>query len=414
MTRRNWLAGAAGLARAADPGIRREVFLASPAKGVAVMAAAFYTRARGGEMRSIEQRWTRSDTIDAAYYRWSADHGRTWSAPVEHKTGEKTPQGMLRRHPRGWFVDPKTGRALEFWVEGTLPSDDPLEGMRQWNIFYRISEDGGRTDSGVRQVIHKGAEFSAAHPLPGVFTGRNSVMLGDMTCRPIARPDGEILLPVCISPLGPDGKLANPGGGYTYEDTAVLHARWKGKQLEWEMSDMIQGDPRRSTRGAEEPSIEALDGGRLICVLRGSNDRKPELPGYRWVSFSTDGGWKWTKPEPWTYTDGEVFYSPAACSQLLRHSSGRLYWLGNLLKGNPRGNRPRYPFVLGEVDRKSGLLLRDSVRTIDDRAPDEDERLTLSNFFAREDRQTREVVVHMTRLLALPEGWRGDAMLYRI
>jgi hypothetical protein len=180
------------------------------------------------------------------------------------------------------------------------------------------------------------------------------------------------------------------------------------------MSDMIQGDPRRSTRGAEEPSIEALDGGRLICVLRGSNDRKPELPGYRWVSFSTDGGWKWTKPEPWTYTDGEAFYSPAACSQLLRHSSGRLYWLGNLLKSNPRGNRPRYPFVLGEVDRKSGLLLRDSVRTIDDRAPDEDERLTLSNFFAREDRQTREVVVHMTRLLALPEGWRGDAMLYRI
>ena len=40
--------------------------------------------------------------------------------------------------------------------------------------------------------------------------------------------------------------------------------------------------------------------------MRGSNDKKYHLPSYRWVSFSSDGGWKWSKPEPWTYTDGEA------------------------------------------------------------------------------------------------------------
>jgi hypothetical protein len=180
------------------------------------------------------------------------------------------------------------------------------------------------------------------------------------------------------------------------------------------MSDLIRGDPERSTRGMVEPTIAELDGGRLILVMRGSNDRRPEQPSYRWVSHSTDGGWKWTKPEPWTYDHGEPFFSPSACSQLLRHSSGRLYWLGNINPANPKGNRPRYPFQIGEVDRTSGRLLRASVRLVDDLQPGEDPLLTLSNFYAREDRRTREICLHMTRLFALPGGWEGDAMLYRI
>src|SRR5687767_4363761 len=257
----------------------RDVFLRSPGKGTAVMAYAFYTNRRGGDMVSIEQRWSRSDTIDVAYYRHSSDHGRTWSKPVEHKTGERRPEGMLRRHPRGGSVDAATGRYIEFWTEGVLPTDDPLEGMRQWNIYYRVSTDGGRTRGPVRQVIHKGGEYGARHPLPGVFTGRNSAMLGDNTCLPITGKDGVILLPVQIAPLAPDGSLYNPTGGYTYHEAAVLHGRWRGRDtLEWEMSERIAGDPRRSTRGMVEPAIAPLVGGRLLMVLRGSNDRDHSIP----------------------------------------------------------------------------------------------------------------------------------------
>jgi hypothetical protein len=129
---------------------------------------------------------------------------------------------------------------------------------------------------------------------------------------------------------------------------------------------------------------------------------------------STDGGHHWTAPQPWTYHDSEPFFSPSACSQLLRHSSGRLFWLGNITPENPRGNRPRYPFVIGEVNRSTGLLMRTTVRTIDNLQPGEDPVLSLSNFHAREDRRTREIALHMTRLFARPQGWEGDAYLYRI
>lgn len=359
-------------------------------------------------MASLEQRWSRSDTIDVSYYRESKDFGKTWSAPAERPTGEKRPDGMLRRHPRLGFVDPHNGRLLDFWVEGVLPSDDPLEGMRQWNTYYKV--DGGP----VQQVIHRGSEFGPRHPLPGVWTGKNSVMLGDMTCRPLALRNKRILLPTSVAPLDAEGKLYNPAGAYTYHDSVVLIGKWRGERLEWEMGDPIKADPARATRGMDEPTLAELPDGRILVVMRGSNDKKPELPSYRWYAVSRDGGRTWTKPAPWTYTDGATFFSPSACSQLLPHPNGRLYWLGNITPQNPRGNRPRYPFVIGEVDQRSGLLKRESVRVVDDKGPDDDPLVTLSNFFAREDRQTGGIALHMTRLVAAPTGWRGDALLYRI
>jgi hypothetical protein len=387
--------------------VSREVFFRSPGKGTALFAYAFYTQATGGAMICIEERWSRSDTIDVAYFQDSQDNGRTWSAPLEEKTGEKRPDGMLRRHFRCGYVDPPTGRLIQFRVEGVLPTDNPLEGLRRWNIYYSV-------EGADYQLIQHGKEFNAHHPLPGIFAGKNCVMLGDLPCLPITLKDGTILLPVQTTPLGPDGDLYNPTGGYTYTDVAVLHARWKGKHLEWQMADPIKGDPARSTRGMDEATIETLADGRLILVMRGSNDKKPNLPGCRWVSYSRDGGWHWTKPAPWTYTPGDPFYSPSSCSQLLRHSNGKLYWLGNISPTNPRGNRPRFPFLVGEVDQDSGLLIRESLIPVDDRQPGESEILTLSNFYAREDRETRQIALYMTRLFAFSDGWVGDASLYRI
>ena len=126
ISRRAVLAALAAFARKAAPQSRRELFLPSPARGTAVMAYAFYTRPRGGEMISIEERWSRSDTVDFAFIRRSHDYGRTWTAPVARATGERRSVGMLRRQPRCGFVD-HNGPYLEFWCEGVLPSDDPLK-----------------------------------------------------------------------------------------------------------------------------------------------------------------------------------------------------------------------------------------------------------------------------------------------
>jgi hypothetical protein len=412
LTRRTLLMAAFGPGPASPAGVRREVFAASPGRGVAVMAYAFYTRPGGGDMISIEERWSRSDTVDVAFVRHSADYGRTWTKPVEVRTGEKRAEGTLRRHPRAGFVD--GGRYVEFWNEGLLATDDPLEGLRNWNVYYRVSRDGGSTFGAAREAVHKGAEFDARHPLPGVWTGKNCVMLGDVTCVPVTDPGGRILLPVQITPLGADGKLANPGGGYTYTDAAVLIGTWRGEEIDWEMSELVRGDPARSTRGMDEGTLGFLRDGRILMVLRGSNDRRPEVPGYRWYSMSKDGGRRWSAPEPWTYEDGQRFFSPSSCSQLVRHSSGRLFWLGNIVPENPRGNRPRYPFVIGEVDLRTGLLRRSTVRTLDTLQPGEDPMLTLSNFFAREDRRTGEIAVHMTRLFAGVGPWSGNAFVYYV
>jgi hypothetical protein len=406
ISRRTLLAAPAAALTARER-VAREIFLRSPKKGTAVIAFAFYTERAGGAMMSIEQRFSRSDTVDVAYYRYSKDNSRTWSAPVEEKTGEKRPEGMWRKHPRGGYLDPATGRFLEFWVEGVLPTDDPLEGMRRWNIFYRT---GGRS----HQVIHEGEEFDARHPMPGIYTGKNMLMLGDVPSLPITLKDGTILLPAISTSLGPDGKVYNPTGGYTYTDALILHGSWKGGRLAWRAGPPLQADPARCTRGFDEPTLAELPDGRVMIVLRGSNDRNYNLPGYKWIAFSSDGGFRWSEPKPWTYHDGEPFFSPSACSQLLRRSNGRLYWAGHITAANPRGNRPRYPVWLGEVDQRTGLLIRGSLTKIDDRGAGESEILMLYPPYAREDRETREIAVQMTRLFAFPDGWAGDSMLYRV
>jgi BNR/Asp-box repeat. len=377
------------------------------------MAYAFYVKPRGGDMISIEQRWTRSDTVDRAYIRRSRDHGRTWTAPSEMQTGIQTAAGCSENIHAASSSTAAAG-ASNSGSRVCCPPMIPWKACETGTSITVVSTDGGRTFGPPVQIIHAGAEFDSHHPLPGVWTGKNCVMLGDMTCAPVNAPDGRILLPVQISPLTADGKLDNPGGGYTYLDSAVLHGRWNGGGFVWEMSDMIRGDPARSTRGMDEGTLEFLEDGRLLMVLRGSNDRHPELPSYRWFSLSSDGGRRWTDPQPWTYDDGRPFFSPSACSQLVRHSSGRLFWFGNITPENPRGNRPRYPFVIGEVDRGTGLLLRRSVRTMDTLRDGEDPVLSLSNFFAAEDRRSHELVVYMTRLFARPSAWSGDAGRYRV
>jgi hypothetical protein len=79
----------------------------------------------------------------------------------------------------------------------------------------------------------------------------------------------------------------------------------------------------------------------------------------------------------------------------------------------PKGNGPRYPIVIGRVDPESGLLVKESVTAIDDRGENDSPQLMLSNFLADEDRETGDILVHMSRAFAA-KGWTSDAYLYRI
>ena len=340
----------------------------------------------------------RSDTGENLRRRVSPDNGRTWSAweGIE-RYAVKTPQGVHRQYPGLGWIDPGTGRLVTLVLDGVLPHDDPLEGMTRWGLRYRVSVDGARATAVDEPVVQQGA-YTAEHPVEGVWIGRNSMMIGASTCTPTRSREGKILVPVCVAPLGPDGKYHRPGGGYTYHDALVLIGTWtEGMKIAWDVSERIVADPARSTRGADEPSIAPMPDGRILMVIRGSNDVKPQLPGHKWYCVSEDGGRHWSRMQPWTYTDGEAFYSPASCSQLLVHSSGRCWWIGNIVPQNPRGNSPRYPLVIGEVDPQSLRARKETVVAIDTRGPEDHADLQLSNFFAYEDRRQRHTPRHRGR-----------------
>ena len=401
--------------------LSRETFIPSPKAGTAVMGGSFYTTLDNDRLMSMRSYTSRGDTVDVAYVRTSEDGGETWSEAKTWPTKFKAEGGIGRRHPRGGYVDPLTGRYITVWTEGVLPTDDPLEGMQQWTMWYSVSEGGGKTPYIKEQIIHEGRKYDAVHHLPGVMVGKNSVMMGDLGEVPLTRSDGMILIPVQSSPTGPDGEYYSPGGGFTYTDCLLLMGRWcDDGRLSWTTSDRIVGDPKRTTRGLIEPTIAELQDGSILMVMRGSNDRNHDLPGYKWMARSYNGGQTWSTPKPWTYTDNSAFFSPSATSQLIPHSNGSLYWMGNISEQNPRGNSPRYPIILGEIDRDTGLLIRDSIAIIDDRQPGEHERLTLSNFYVREDRSTGDLLLHLPRLFAAGDpqktqnAWTTDLTMYRI
>jgi hypothetical protein len=412
------LSRALGGASAPGP-IRREIFLPAPPR-TTIGAATFYTRLTGTSLLSIHSTASRFDTVDVAYLRFSEDNGRTWGHQRELPTVENNPGGKRRRATRSCVVDPATGRLLRFWNEGTLPTDEPLEGMREWTVFYAISDDAGFSWYLSEEAIQGGPEFTPRHPFPGIWTGRNCIMIGDCASKAIVLSDGTFLLPVATTLIGPDGTYANPGGGYTYTQAAVLRGRWTPdrRRIAWELSRPVETDPRVSTRGTIEPTLAELPDGRILMVIRGANDTKPWLPGRRWVSTSADRGRTWARPVPWTYSSGEDFYSPSSASELVVHSSGRIFWLGNICPVNPEGDLPRHPMVIGEVDRRTGLLEKPSVRVVDDRRPGESAFLALSSPISREDRETGEIVLNMTRFFELStateRNWTANAYLYRI
>lgn len=387
--------------------VSRDTFVESPGPGQGVMGGSFYTERDGLRLMSVHVITQRSDTVEVAYIRYSVDNGRTWGKTTEWAMRFDAEGGQGRRHFWGGYLDKRTDRFISMWNQGVLPTDDPLEGMKQWALHYAVSEDGGRSELFREQVIHEGEEFDETHHLPGVIKGKNCVMVGDRGQVPLTRSDGVILVPVQSTPTDENGEYHNPGRGFTYTDCLLLKGTWKEDgRLGWTCSERIIPDPERTTRGLIEPTIAELQDGTILMVMRGSNDAVPEWPAYKWMSRSSDGGDTWTEATPWTYEDGEEFYSPSACSQLLPHSNGKLYWIGNLCEQNPRGNRPRYPIVMGEVNAESGLLIRDTVTILDDRMPGESERMTLSNFHAREDRENGNVLVYLPRFFV--NGDEGD------
>jgi hypothetical protein len=340
--------------------------------------------------------------------RVSTNNGRAWNTePMPPDFVSGLPHGY-RRTPVASALDPLTGRLITIFnamdTPGLDPSiNEPPVAQQTYYLRYRVSADSGKSWRFDEPIVQAG-NFTAQHPFEGIWVGKNALYLGDRGCVPIVTWAGRVLLPTQTTPLGPDGKLWNPVGARTYTDVLVLIGTWtNGDRLSWRASQRVVADPKRTVRGLFEPTLAEFPDGRILMVMRGSNggkaDPQCELPSYKWFAISPDGGETWSAPGPWTFADGQPFFSPSSMSALFRHSSGRYFWAGNLSALNCRGNLPRWPLVVGEVDPRSLKLVHSSVLAVDTQRPEDKTRgrLDLSHLTLLEDRENKQIILAYPR-----------------
>jgi hypothetical protein len=338
----------------------------------------------------------------------SEDNGLTWSNYTHNPDFTASlPYGYRRDRITSVF-DINTGTIVTILnsldTPGLDPSiNEPPVAQHTYYLRYTVSDNAGASWLYDEPIIEQG-NYSAENPFEGVTIGKNSIYLGDVGSKPIVTKEGRILVPAQTTLAAPDGTLLNPGGGHTYTDVLVLIGTWTGdKKLSWTTSQRVQADPRTSTRGMIEPTLAELEDGRILMVMRGSNGGKldPEytIPSYKWYSVSSDGGDSWTKPEPWCFEEGDRFFSPSSMSSLFKHSTGRVFWAGNISNAPIQGNLPRWPLVIAEVNTGNLRIIRSSLVTVDTRyESDLDKgRLDLSHFSMIEDRQTKEIILTYPR-----------------
>jgi len=283
--------------------------------------------------------------------------------------------------------------------------DDTPGGFIDYKLWYRVSTDGGETYDAERPLVQTGAAYSPMHPNQYVWLGKNSFCYAAVP--PFLRmSNGEVLLPFYFAPLDEEGKYHNPVGAYTFTYAAALIGKWNdaGNDLIWEASQDIRLTGEQSSRGANECAvIELPQPGHVFMVIRGSNHPNPTgtIPAVKWKTLSKDHGRTWSECTPFTYSDGTEFMSPSSCSSFIRSSrTGKVYWIGNISRVLPRGNSPRYPLIMAELDEETLGLRRETITVIDDREPADPQDVQFSNFKFIEDPATGHIVLHMGRYMS--------------
>jgi hypothetical protein len=391
----------------------------APRPGTLAYEFQFYSRPSGLDKTRIRALDVAGDILDQLEIAFSEDNGRTFPESLPVQMGQQTSQGILRRSFVDLFVDPSNGRQIIIMLDGLFTSDNPIEGMSNYYLRYRTSEDGGRTAMVDEPIVQAG--HNAAHPMPGQWVGSNGACNSGGSSI-IRLPDGKLLYAAVRTVLGPDGKFWDPLHADGFFEIVVLFGRWSETRrgaIDWRAGPVIDISPDRSMRGIFEPTVALMDDGRILMVSRGSNesgdDRTHLLPSHKWMCVSSDGGATWTDPAPWTYEDGSPFFSSSSISSFLRHSNRKLFWIGHVSDENCRGNLPRDHLYIGRVDPCSLGLIRDSI-TLIDRRENGDRPVQIScAIFAHEDRETGEVVVNVPRFeQQTEEQWGGDCYEYRL
>ena len=391
--------------------VKREVYLPNKYPGKAPWVWTY--SGKDGYREEIHTVWSHEDQQRGfgdspadPQRRVSHNDGQTWSAltPLPPMMTFKDKVSVLDWKFCG-IHDPGSARQVALSI---LHVRDMRQGppRRLYNhSFIRTSADGGKS-FGPPQLLRyeQGAGFDPKNVLNRSFLTNNTAYPGQSILR---HSDGSLIVPVCNVRIPahvedqPLGRTVWPTEGTS--GGLCFVGRWTGKTYEWKAGKPVWLPRETAYNGLLEPDVAELKDGRVLMVFRVTKYK--DGPAYKWFSVSADGGFSFTQPQPFGYSDGGRFYSTSTFHRLFRSSkTGRLYWIGNIAPEKPTNpGHPRYPLIIAEVDETTMGLQKETVTQIDTRRPGEGKMMQLSNFWLSEHSRTHELEIYLTRLYENPE-----------
>jgi len=427
--------------QAASPiAVRKELYAQAPDERTSDRRRQQYVNGAG--LRRVEHRSLQreSDWSNDSFERYSDDNGRTWgewrnvrsrSCETRGEDEMVTDYGIEAFNARhGHFVsagyrriffEGHTKAYARWWGSGEASFVD--------HCLLTVRKDGG-DDRAVAPVKYEdGADYDPARWRDPAYLDHNRgiASLVDVD----ALDNGEILFPMeadlgaCCRIRGLDVAEVFPFRPGNTNGMIVVRGAFNLARGHYDLtfSRPIVISDFKSSWGAHEPTAIMLPSGRILAVFRGANDRmknwrsriEPGTPSHKWFCYSDDGGKTFTEPAPWHFDNREVFYSPASQSALLRSARyGRIYWIGNIAGPEAYGLYPRYPLVIAEVNER-GLLIKETLTTIDTRGEGDGPRVQLSNFAILQDRETGAIELYLNKFEQRERHyWQADCWRYFI
>jgi len=343
-----------------------------------------------------------SDAYDDYAITVSRDNGKTLAEPYLHWKSEVVQEGKVRYVEPAAFFDRDTEKLVVLTNKFLYPGD--------------------RLD-----VDHKGCLVrDIYHPESNSWSRREELSFPDSRAPfvsfsfPIKTSSGRVIFPAQDWFLDEKGQPLHYKGCWCAAGIIVLLLGDYNEegQIQWHKSRPVIPDLDRTSRGFYEPAIVELSDRRLAMILRGDNSMFPEKPGYKWVSFSEDNGETWSTPQPLPFTQKTLESSSSGSALFRSVKNNKIYWIGNLCLGGERakGNFPRNPLIIAEIQEEPFALKNDTIWVIDEKGYNDSPFLMLSNFRYYQDMFTGDVVVYVTRLAEKgKERWQeADYYRYRI